>query len=95
MEITDIKSNTGNIDVQGEIVEIGEIREFNKFGRSGKVANAKLKTSSGEITLTLWNDQVDQVKVGDKVHLINGWASEFKEEIQISTGKFGKLEVVN
>ncbi len=94
MEIKDIKPNTGNIEIEAEVVEIGEVREFNKFGRAGKVANAKIKDSSGEITLTLWNDQVDQVKAGDKIKLTNGWASEYKEEVQVSTGKFGKLEVI-
>ena len=67
---------------------------FEKFGKVGKVCNAQLKDGSGEIKLTLWNDEVDAVKVGDKVQLQGGWCSEYKGERQLSAGKFGKMEVV-
>ena len=65
-----------------------------KFGKPGRVCNAKVKDDSGEITLTLWNDDIDRVKIGDKVHIINGYVSEWQGEPQLTTGRFGKLEVV-
>ena len=37
---------------------------------------------------------VDKVKTGDKVKITNGFVSEFRGEKQLSTGRFGKLEVV-
>ncbi|MBS3147588.1 DNA-binding protein [Candidatus Woesearchaeota archaeon] len=94
MEIKDLQAGQGKIDIIVEIAELQEPRTFDKFGKSGKVANAKAKDASGEITLSLWNEQCDLVKQGDKVHIINGWVSEFKGEKQLSTGKFGQLEVV-
>ena len=95
MEIKDINANQGNIDVVGEIVTKDEPRTFEKFGRQGRVCNAIMKDDSGEIKLTLWNDDVDKVSIGSKVHIQNGWCSEYKGEKQLSTGKFGKLEVVS
>jgi replication factor A1 len=94
MEIKDIQANQGNIDVVVEITTKDEPRTFEKFGKQGRVCNAKAKDESGEITLTLWNDDVDVVNVGDKIHLQNGWCSEYKGERQLSSGKFGKIEVV-
>lgn len=94
MEIQDLKANQGKADIVATITEISEPRTFEKFGKPGRVANAKLKDTSGEITLTLWNEQIDQVKVGDKVHITNGWVGEWQGDKQLSTGKFGQLEVV-
>ena len=94
MEIKDIKAGEGKIDVTGEVTEIAEPKSFEKYGKQGKLANAILKDDSGEIKLTLWNEQVDQVKEGDKIHITNGYVSEWKGEKQLSTGKFGKLEIV-
>ncbi len=94
MEIKDLQAGQGKIDMVVEIASIAEPREFEKFGRSGKVANAKAKDASGEITLTLWNEQCDTIKPGMKIHVINGFVSEFKGEKQLGAGKFGKLEVV-
>ncbi|MBS3169232.1 hypothetical protein J4210_02005 [Candidatus Woesearchaeota archaeon] len=94
MEIKDVKPNQGNIDLVAEVKTKEAARTFEKFGKKGKVCNATLKDQSGEITLTLWNDDVDSVNVGDKVHLQNGWCSEYKGAKQLSTGKFGKIEIL-
>ena len=72
MTIKELEANQGNVNVEGEIAELGEVREFEKFGRTGRVCNATLKDDSGEIKLTLWNEQIDQVKEGAKVKINNG-----------------------
>jgi replication factor A1 len=58
------------------------------------VADATLKDETGIITLTLWNDQVRQVNVGDKVKIEKGYAKSFRNVLQLSTGKYGKLTVL-
>ncbi|MBT5739739.1 single-stranded DNA-binding protein, partial [Candidatus Woesearchaeota archaeon] len=94
MEIKDIQPRQGNIDVVVNVVSKDEPRTFDKFGKEGRVCNAVVKDGSGEITLTLWNEQVDEVGIGDKIHIQNGWCSEYQDQRQLSTGKFGKLEMV-
>ena len=94
MEVKDVRANQGKIDLVLEVVEKQEPRSFEKFGKKGQVCNATCKDDSGEIVLTLWNDDVEKVNVGDKIRVQNGWCSEFKGEKQVSAGKFGKIEVV-
>ncbi len=94
MEIKDVQANQGNIDLVLEVVQKDEPRTFEKFGKEGRVCNAMVKDGSGEIKLTLWNEDVDKVNIGDKIHVQNGWCSEYKGEKQLSSGKFGKIEVV-
>lgn len=95
MNISDLKPRTGNADIEGEITSMEPPRTFSKFGKEGKVVNATLKDESGSITLTLWNDQADQVKVGDRVKITKGWVGEWQGENQLSTGKFGSLEILS
>jgi len=94
MEIKELQAKQGKVDITVEIAEKEEPKEFSKFGMSGKLCNCKAKDDSGEIKLTLWNDQVELVNVGDKVQITNGYVSEYKGELQLSTGKYGKIEVV-
>jgi len=94
MEIKDLQSNQGNIDLVLTVIEKGDTRTFEKFGRTGSVCTAKVKDDSGEIKLTLWNEDIDKINQGDKIHLKNGWCSEFQGEKQISAGKFGEIEVL-
>ncbi|MEK6856396.1 MAG: SOSS complex subunit B family protein, partial [Nanoarchaeota archaeon] len=76
MNISGIQANQGKLSVEGKIVEKDNPRSFDKFGKKGKVCNAVLKDDSGEIKLTLWNEEVDKVEVGDKVRIINGFCGE-------------------
>ena len=94
MAISDLKVGQGKVDITVEIVSVSEPRQFEKFGKPGRVASAKAKDETGEITLSLWNDDVDKVKAGDKIKITNGFVSEFRGEKQLSTGRYGQLEVV-
>jgi replication factor A1 len=94
MTIKELKSGQGNVNVQGVITEVGEIRIFNKFGRELKVANAVLKDDTGTIKLTLWNDEAIKYKEGDEIKIENGYVNEFQGEPQLTAGKFGKIVLV-
>ena len=94
MAIKDLKPNSGNVNLTLEVVSKESPRTFEKFGKSGRVCNAKVKDDTGELKLTLWNDEIDQVSVGDKIQIQNGWCSDYKGELQLSAGKFGKIEIM-
>ncbi len=94
MAIKDLQARQGQVDIIVEVTEKGDVREFEKFGRRGRVCSAKVKDDTGEMILSLWNEQIEQVKVGDKIHVINGYVSEWQGEKQLTTGRFGQLEVV-
>jgi len=94
MAIKDLKAREGKVDIVVEVVSKEEPREFEKFGKTGRVCNAVVKDESGEIKLTLWNDDIDKVNAGDKLHIVNGYVNEWQGELQLTTGKFGALEVV-
>jgi len=93
MQIKDIQPNKAVDILEVEIIDVEEPREFTNFRETGHVANARIKDETGEVKLTLWNEQIDQVKVNDKIVIENGWAKEYRGELQVSTGKFGKLSV--
>ena len=94
MNISELTPRQGNVEVEGVIQEIGELKTFNKFGRELRVADANLKDDSGSVKLSLWNDDVDRFKVGDKVKILNGYVNEFQGEMQLTSGKFGSIEKV-
>lgn len=94
MKISELKTRQGKIEIEVEVVSIDPPREFNKFGNVGRVANAIIKDDSGEMKLTLWNDEIDKVKPGIRIKITNGYVSEFQGEKQLTAGRFGKLEVL-
>src|SRR3989338_535956 len=94
MQVKDLKPRQGNVDIILDITSVEAPREFQKFGKPGKVANAKGKDGTGEIKVTLWNEDIDAVKAGDKIQITNGYVNEWQGEMQLTTGRLGKLEVI-
>ena len=94
MEIIDLKPRQGRVELVAKVIDKGEIREFNKFGKQGRVCNAKIKDDSGEIALTLWNDDIDKINIGDRIKIENGYVNEWQGKIQLTLGKFGKMSVL-
>ena len=95
MDIKQLQPKQGNVDIELDVLEVDDAREFQKFGKAGRVATAQAKDATGDkIKLTLWNDDIDRIKAGDKVKLTNGYVSEWQGELQLTTGSFGKIEVL-
>ena len=83
------------VDSEGEIVEISEPRTVNlRTGGEARVADCMLKDESGQIKLSLWDDQIDMVKQGSKVRVLNGYTNSFRGELRLNVGKYGKLEIL-
>ena len=84
------------VNVTGKIVDKSETREVqSRYGRGKlRVASATLQDETGSITLTLWNQQIDEVNVGDTVKIENGYTNSFRGEVQLNVGRYGKLSVL-
>jgi ssDNA-binding replication factor A large subunit len=92
MKISELFPRQSNVDVEGTIKEIAPARTFNKFGKELKVADSILEDESGAVKLTLWNDDIDNFKVGDQIRISKGYVNEYQGEKQLTSGKFGKIE---
>src|SRR3972149_11423560 len=74
--INDIKPTSRNISIIGRIVKISQVTEFKRQdGSRGTVANIFVADSTGQVRVSLWNDQtklIEQLKTGDVVQVVNG-----------------------
>ena len=84
------------VSVEAKVVEKSDVRQVqSRFkNETYRIVDAVVADESGSIKLTLWNDQIDLVNVGDNVKIDNGYITSFKGEIQLNVGKFGSLKVV-
>ncbi len=92
MKTTELKANSPVEELVVKLIEVQEPRQV----RDGalKVANAIGQDDSGNVTLTLWNDDIEKVKTGDTIKITKGWVGEYQGNLQVSAGKFGTLEVI-
>lgn len=95
MNIRDLKDGMRRIDVEGEVTEISEVRPVNlRTGGQARVADAVIRDETGSIKLSLWDDQIEAVKVGSKIKVENGYTNSFRGEVRVNVGRYGRLEVL-
>jgi replication factor A1 len=96
LKIKDLRDGTKRVDIEAKVIEKAGAREVMSRYKDVvlRVANATISDETGKIKLTLWNDQIDQVKVNDTVKIENGYVTSFRGEIQLNIGRYGKLTVV-
>jgi replication factor A1 len=84
------------VDVEAQVVSKSETREVRSryTNETYRVADATLEDETGTITLTLWNEQTEQVNEGDRVKIENGYIKSFRGELQLNSGKYGTLTVL-
>jgi len=95
MKVKDLK-----VDAKFDVLEItiqekGETRNVSTFRGQSRVCDAKGVDEDGEsVALSLWNEEIDQVNQNDRVRITNGWVRQWRGNLQVSAGRFGKLEIV-
>jgi replication factor A1 len=94
MKLSELQPRQGGVNVKVEVTDIGPVREFQKFGEPGRVVTAIVKDDSGEMVLTLWNEQIDQVAKGDTIEIENGYVNEWQGEKQLTPGRKGTIKKV-
>ena len=78
--IEDIQNDT-KVNIIARIIRIPTIRSYEKNGKEGKVATIELQDRTGQISYTLWNNNVEIIKDlnledGDTVKIIQAQARE-------------------
>jgi replication factor A1 len=94
MKIAELKPGMRRVDVTAKVVELSAPRDVTtRTGEQTRVSTAVVNDDSGSVKLTLWNEQIDQVAVGNNVVIENGYVTSFRGEIQLNVGRYGKLTV--
>ena len=95
MNIKDLRDGMRTVEAEGEVIEISSPREVSlRTGGQARVADATLKDETGTIKLSLWDNQIDMVTKGARVKVTNGYTNNFRGEVQLNIGRYGKLEVL-
>jgi ssDNA-binding replication factor A large subunit len=94
MKINEIQRGLSNITLQAKIIDISDSRDVQtKYGKKS-VADATLEDDSGQISLTLWEENINKVRVGDSILISGAYVTEFRDKLQLNLPRSGKLEIV-
>jgi replication factor A1 len=96
MKIGNLGTQTGKINLKVMIKSAKDVRLVNtKDGRSLKVCDYVIEDDTGSIDFSLWEDDINKVKVGSVLNIVNGYITTFKDKRKLQLGKWGKMEVLS
>ena len=104
MKVNELQARQGKVDIELDIIDVGEPREFEKFGKTGKVATAIGKDETGDIKISLWNEQVEQVieigihglyRAGNVFHVIDNFIQGIQGFVPVSETVDDIIDPVN
>ena len=91
--IKELSTDIRRIVVEGEIIEKAIPRTVRSRRRwqDLTVTEATLKDDTDDVVLMLWNEQIKQCAVGDRVRIEGGYLKVYRGMRQMNVGKVGKL----
>ena len=77
MKINELRDGMRKVNIEATVIEKSDARQVRSRWNNQTyiVADATIEDETGTITLTLWNEQVEQVNVGDRGIECN-WSEE-------------------
>ena len=90
MKIDELEANSKVINLVATLSNLGEATQT---PRGKDVQEGVLSDETGQVKVTLWDEQVTSFKLNEKLKIVTGWCKEFEGKLGVSSGKFGKIEV--
>ena len=93
MKISEIKPGLSDVTVEGKVTDKSETRKVQTRYGQRSVCDATLEDETGAIKLSLWEEAIDRINVGDKIKVSGAYITEFRNQLQLNMPRSGKLEV--
>lgn len=95
-KIAELRRGLKAINLKAIVIEKSPTKEvFSRNGRKLKLSNVKISDKTGDIKLTLWNEQIDKVSKGDTLRIKNANVKTFRGEKLLNvSSRSGKIEVI-
>lgn len=97
IQIGQLTEGMKGIEIKGIVESTFPVKEFDKNGKKGKLKSFILSDKTGEVRVTLWNDQVTLYELtrGSEIILNNVISSKYNDKMQVTLGFNGTIQTLN
>jgi len=93
-KIEELNPASRGVDLLVKVLELNPSREVStRDGSSHSVAEALVGDETGCVLLSLWDNDIQRVKVGQTISIKNGYVSLFRGSIRLNVGRYGTMEL--
>ena len=93
LKVEELTPRSRSINMTVKVISINPVREVTsrRDGSSHQVTEALVADETGAVLLTLWDDAIGEVNVGDVYDVRNGYVRLFRGSMRLNTGRLGSL----
>ena len=93
-KIKDLEPKMSNVVTTFKILEIGEPREVvsRHSYETHRVADAIVGDETGKVKVPLWNESIEEMKIGTTYRLEDGYTGLFRGNLQLKIGRHSTVK---
>jgi ssDNA-binding replication factor A large subunit len=95
MKLNELRPGMENVDLEVDILNIGEPREIETYsGLRHTIVECEVKDETEIMRLTVWNETIEKlkkVKSGDHVLLTNCFITSYKGVLSVNIGRESEI----
>ena len=91
LKINELTPQSRNLKLNVQVVSVSESREVTtrRSGETNQVADAVVADETGCVTLTLWNEAINDFEAGKEFELSNVYCGLFRGHLRLNLGRYG------
>lgn len=92
--VEDLDPTDDEVEITGKITELPRPRAIStKYGQK-RITTVIFEDDTGNIDLTLWEEEIDAVEEGARVHITGAYVREWGDDIQLNISRDGNIDTV-
>jgi replication factor A1 len=92
--VEELSPESDDVEITGTIKELPTPRAISTQYGQKRIVTAVFEDDTGEIDLTLWEEEIDAIEEGAEVHITGAYVREWADTIQLNIGRDGDIEQV-
>lgn len=97
IKIRELTDGLANVNLSVRVDQAFPVREFEKDGRRGTVANFTISDDTGRINLVVWNKEpalLEAIKPGASLRVLNAYSRKRNDVLEVNVGNLGSVSIV-
>ncbi|MFB6182800.1 MAG: OB-fold nucleic acid binding domain-containing protein [Candidatus Nanohaloarchaea archaeon] len=94
MNVEELDADAEDVEITGRIKELPTPRAVSTQYGQKRITTVVFEDDTGTIDLTLWEEEIDAIEEGAKVHITGAYVREWADDIQLNIGRDGDIETV-
>jgi replication factor A1 len=94
MTVEELNPEADDVEITGTIKRLPTPRAVSTRYGQKKIVTAVFEDETGEIDLTLWEEEIEAIEEGAEVQIEGAYVREWADDIQLNIGRDGDIEQI-